>query len=260
MDARIQRRQKIIKMINDGISINNISKTLGIAKSTIYYHYYKIKGRRYSLAVIPKNDKIIGEFLGAFAGDGSYFFDKKTGHHRISIHLNGCDDIEYAMYLKYLIEKNFNKKVCMTIYKETQLTLKFYSRKIYDLIEDTLEIKDDKTFNVCLKNSLGEFSNNFLKFFVRGLFDTDGHVAPYCLVLKCISKNLIKQTSIILNRFGIANDFRIARDKRINCRDCYIVIVKKNQMPRFLSIIGLSNTRKLMALKKACGSGDLNPD
>ena len=131
---RITRREKIINLIKRGVSIPKISKELDVGKSTIYYHYKKIKGRRYPLVRIPDNNKVTGEFLGAFAGDGSFFFDKKTGHYTISIHLHPKDDKNYGFYLKDLIEKNFNKKVRFYFKPGRELVLVFYSKDIFKFI------------------------------------------------------------------------------------------------------------------------------
>ena len=66
-------RQKIIKRINENVSINNISKELNLAKSTIYYHYKKIKGKKpKEIEFNFRSEKEIGEFLGIFSGDGNF--------------------------------------------------------------------------------------------------------------------------------------------------------------------------------------------
>ena len=64
------RREKIKSMIKNDLSLNKISQKLHVAKSTIYHHYLKIKGKQIKNVVIPKDNKILGEFLGVFAGDG----------------------------------------------------------------------------------------------------------------------------------------------------------------------------------------------
>ena len=46
---KLEIRGAIIKQINEGNSINKISKSLGLRKSTIYHYYKKIKGRKYKL-------------------------------------------------------------------------------------------------------------------------------------------------------------------------------------------------------------------
>jgi len=129
------RKNQIIALIKKDISIPVISNTLDVGKSTVYYHYKKIKGRKYALPKIPTNDMVIGEFLGAFAGDGSFFYDKKTGHYTISFHLHAKDDLQYGFYLKKIIEKNFDKKVRFYS-KKNELRLSFYSKRILSLLKN----------------------------------------------------------------------------------------------------------------------------
>ena len=58
----IEIRESMINKIKEGISINNISKELGLAKSTIYHHYKKIKGKKYVVPnFVSKLDREEGE-------------------------------------------------------------------------------------------------------------------------------------------------------------------------------------------------------
>ena len=145
INNKLIQRKNIINLIHQGVSIPKISKQLDAAKSTIYYHYKKIKGRKFPLVIIPNNDQVIGEFLGAFSGDGSFFFDKKTWHYTTSIHLHAIDDEKYGRYLKSLIEKNFNKKVRIYFKPKKELVLVFYSKDIFKLIAEYLTIDGNKT-------------------------------------------------------------------------------------------------------------------
>lgn len=253
----MNKQNQIIKMIYDGISINKISNELNVAKSTIYHHYRKIKGRKVPQAAIHQEDKVIGEFLGAFAGDGSYFFDPKTYHHTLSFHLHNKDDYLYGLYLQEMIRDRF-KVSCRKYSYNNSLSLVLYSKSLCELITKNLIISRDKTLNIALRENISGYSYEFLKWFVRGVFDTDGSVSRYRIILKMISKNLVDQISVILLGFGIENSTRLIKDKRENCRDCHELTIKKRQMIRFLNCIGLSNPRKLNRLKEACGSRDSN--
>ncbi len=204
----------------------------------------------YDKVIIPEKPCILGEFLGVFSGDGSYFYDKKTGHHTIRIHLNANEDHKYALYLKNLIEEHFNKKVNMYYQSKTQLILSFYSKKIFDLIDSFLNIKE-KTKNICLKNNIEEYSKEFLACFVRGVFDTDGSIQKYRIRVKTISEKLMKQVSHILSKFNINHKLVKVVDFRLNCRDCYEITIKKSEFKKFLSQISFSNPRKLKVLKDA---------
>ena len=135
--------------------------------------------------------------------------------------------------------------------------LSFKSKKIYDLISYFLRIGNNKTLNVCLNDELQNYSKEFLRYFVRGIFDTDGSVQSRRVRVKCISKNLMLQVSDILTQNQIANSLRLVKDKRDNCHDCYEITIGKEQINRFQRIIGLSNPRKLKKLKG--GSRDSDP-
>ena len=248
-------RDSIIKQINEGNSINKISKSLDLRKSTIYHYYKKIKGRKFKLVKIPTDDKIIGEFLGVFAGDGNFFFEKNIGHYSITIYLHAIDDKEYGFYLKRLIEENFNKKVRIYFKKRNELKLAFYSKDIYKLIDEYLTISGNKTLNVSLKKPISSLTQGFLSHFVRGLIDTDGHVDKYGkIILALISKSAILQTSDILKQFGIENRISL-RKLRPNEHQLYELRIARKDSLKYLEIIGFSNKRKE---KKLCASRDSN--
>ena len=241
---RLIQRERIVSLINKGFSIPKISKEFGIAKSTIYYHYKKIKGRKFSLVKITDSDKVKGEFLGAFSGDGNFFFDKKIGHYTVSIHLNAENEKEYGIYLKNLIEKGFNKKVRMYSRPKKELLLVFYSKKIFELINEYLYIEGNKTLNVHLKKPIESLSADFLLYFIRGIIDTDGHVnRDNQIILALISKKLIAQVSTILKEFGIKNKITL-RKTRPNEKELYQIKILKNDSRKYRKIIGFSNKYK----------------
>lgn len=249
-------KESIINLIQKGISIPKIARETGVAKSTIYYHYKKIKGRRFKLVSIPDDKKVIGEFLGAFAGDGSYYFDKKKYHHTISIFLHAKDDKEYGYYLRNLIEQNFNKDVrAYYKYQKNELKLTFYSKKILNLITEYLNIEDNKTLNISLKKDFKIMPRDMLAYFTRGLIDTDGHVnKDGQIVIALISKNMILQLKEILRLFDIESKIHV-RKVRPNEHALYELKMLKYAAIRYFNIIGFSNKRKE---KNICTGRDLN--
>ena len=64
--ARLEKvlRQEIELEIEAGTSLNNISKSYSVAKSTLYHHYKKIKGKKIKNPVLNfKKESELGEFL-----------------------------------------------------------------------------------------------------------------------------------------------------------------------------------------------------
>ncbi|MBI2109900.1 hypothetical protein HYT58_01860 [Candidatus Woesearchaeota archaeon] len=235
---------QVLELIRGDNSINKIKELTGLAKSTIYYHYKKIKGKRWPIVTIPADDKILGEFLGIFAGDGSFFHRKKTGHYRIAIHLHAIDDKDYGAYIKGLIEKNFSKKVWEYYRPPNSLSLYFNSVDISNLIKNYLNLYPKKTYDIHLNKPLDGLPKEFLTYFVRGIVDTDGHVNKYGQIVLCLaSKRMIEQISLILNKFDIKNKISI-REKRPPEHLQYEVKMLRRDAQDYLKIIGFSNKRK----------------
>lgn len=233
-------KDEIIELIKKDYSIPKISKKLNISRSTIYYHYKKIKGKKYIQITIPKDDSILGEFLGIFSGDGSFYYDKKYWHYTMTIKLHAIDDRIYSEYVTRLIEKNFNKKV-RTYQKENALTLAFYSKDIFNIINKYLNIYPRKTYDIYIKDSLDKLSNEFLLSFTRGLIDTDGHSKKDGRIVLCLaSKKMVYQVSSILNKFDIKNKIYIRNGKVLH----YEMIVPRKEVIKYLRLIGFSNKRK----------------
>ena len=233
------QKEKIIELIQSEVSIPKIAKILNINKSTIYYHYKKIKGKKYQKPTIPVDEQIVGEFLGIFAGDGSYHYEKKTCHYTIAIYLHAVDDKDYGDYVKNLIERNFNKKV-RTYQSKNLLTLVFYSKDIYNFITQYLNIVPIKTYSVHLKN-LESLSHDFLTAFVRGIFDTDGHHKYDGRLVICLaSKPMIDQIALILNKLDIQNKIYV----RNGPRQHYELNIPRREFSKYHKIIGFSNKRK----------------
>jgi len=114
-------KEKLIFLIENDISINQISKKLNLGKSTIYYYYKKIKGRKYKIPEFtPGFTEKEGEIVGIFAGDGSQYFHSKSYHYEVNIHF-GKKSYNYLLYVKKLFDNYFNKQVY--IHKEKGVLL-----------------------------------------------------------------------------------------------------------------------------------------
>src|SRR3989344_3150393 len=169
--------EEVINLIEEGYSLNEISRKTGLGKSTIYYHYKKIKGKKYSEVKINfENESELGEFLGIFAGDG-YSYNDEHGHYTIRIFV-GHYELGYALYLYNKLVKWFDKNPKVYFVKiegKVSVILFHYSSKsIYLLLKEYLAWEGKKTYTVRLKN-FDLNKNNFNLGFVRGLIDTDGN-------------------------------------------------------------------------------------
>jgi len=192
--------QQIIKEITDriniGDSLNKISREMSIAKSTLYYHYKKIKGKKFKDVEFNFSSEELGEFLGIFAGDGT-FNSTKNGEYNIRIFI-GYYEKEYAYDLEKFFFIIFKKKPSIWQRKESLITLTYRSKKLYQFIKNYLTWTGKKTYSIKLKNL--NYPREFLIGFLKGLLDTDGHYQKnrYTVSFSTVSKNLHLQTSYII--------------------------------------------------------------
>ncbi len=194
--------EKILQMIKKGVSLNKISKITGLGKSTLYFHYKKINGRKIPLIKINflKKDEL-GEFLGIFSGDGCFSM-RPNYHYIIRIYI-GYYEKHYAECLKIKFNEWFSKSpnIYTTYYrgKKSMITLYYSSKEIYNLIKNYLDWEDKKSYTIRLKN----LDLNNIKFnlgFIRGLIDTDGsYYAPKRRVsFSTVSEKLSQQVMTII--------------------------------------------------------------
>ena len=133
-------KNELIQEIKRGVSINKISSSLRLAKSTIYHHYKKIKGRRNKVLFFkPKATEIEGEIVGIFAGDGSQYFEPKRVKYEVSVHF-GYKNKNYALYVRKLFESYFDKKFQFRREKYNKIILKTSSKDIYFYFQVLLAI------------------------------------------------------------------------------------------------------------------------
>lgn len=217
----------------------------------------------YSKVTIPIECSFeLGEFVGAFSGDGNYCFNKKTGHHRIRIYLHKTDDLDYAILLRRLIKNLFNKDSCMYFHGNC-LTISLSSRKIFDVLQLIIYFGKYKTRDFLLNDEIGDYTSCFLRGFVRGLMDTDGYVSTNGnLCIGLISKSAIDQMGEILIKENIK--FKYSK-REINEKMRYplhILSISRKSTKKYLEVIGFSNPRKKrLAIERniKCGRRDLNP-
>ncbi|MDP1695453.1 MAG: LAGLIDADG family homing endonuclease [archaeon] len=244
--------QEVINLIKEGTSLNKINKITGFNKSTIYFHYKKIKGKKIkNIEINFKNENELGEFLGVFAGDGSFYKALKNYEYIIRIYI-GYYEKHYAIYLKNKLMKWFNKKphIYITNYKNNPslITLHYSSKQIYNLIKNHLEWKGKKSKTVRLKK-LDLKNNEFNLGFLRGLIDTDGsyYVPKRRISFSTISKELARQAYRII-KHQLKKSPKQYIIKKDNKADLYTLSLHGLEAKRLIDIIKPKNINKTYAV------------
>lgn len=234
---------KIIELSKRGMSLNKICKKLNISKSVTYYWFRKVNGKKIKeLKIDDKLESEIGEIVGAFAGDGSFFKDKNYVYH-IRFHLSKLE-YQYVQKIKNLLENVY--KIRARIYSAESVYIIEITRKaVAEHIKEFLSWHGKRTLTVKLKKTPTNYSLDFLKGFCRGLADTEGWICKNNLMIASISKNLINDLSTSLNILDVPHLKTVWKNKnRKNLR--YAIFFNKQNTSIFEERIGFSNMRKIV--------------
>ena len=247
MRNKINKKEDMLKLIKQGFSLNQISKKLALPKTTVYYHFRKIKGKTIKKAKITNNQEQIGELIGAFAGDGTFHKDK-GGTYRITFSTYYKEE-KYAARLKKILKDAYNCSVFEYKYKPVIMTRIQQKLVIEHFLQFLKWTSHKKSKTVSLKLSIPQYSKAFLKGFIRGLIDTDGTVDTYGRICcTTISKELMRNLFKAYCQFGF-NPKRWIRTKNVK-NFKYSVVISRREANKYLKIIQFGNKYKEEKLKQ----------
>lgn len=237
----LELKQKVVEQILAGSSINKICREFKLGKSTVYYYYKKILGKKYIEAEFTlSNSEIEGEINGIFAGDGSQYHDKRRGSYQVNVHF-GAKNYWYACYVKNLFETFFNKRFRLKYDSETQVRLRIESKKIFQYFQNYLLYNPKiKHCTVQLKECC---SSEFKIGFLRGWFDTDGCFCfsssqkSWRAFYTTTSKKLAEQANEYLTSLAIKNTINVINRKDRDEKTIYNVSVWKRGTDRFIKLV-----------------------
>ncbi|HLD12180.1 MAG TPA: LAGLIDADG family homing endonuclease [Candidatus Nanoarchaeia archaeon] len=241
--------QEIKDMLKVDIPVYEISRKTSIYPSTLHYHYKKLYGLKLKKVNInfPSQEEI-GEFMGIFAGDGSFYHDRKRGHYNIRV-CTGYYETDYAQVLFDNFSKWFSKEPYVYyIQKDEDLSAiitGYSSKEIYLFIKEYLVWEGKKSYSVRLK-SLADKKLNLG--FLRGLIDTDGnfHRPKNCLSFSTVSPKLATQVLLIIKQlFNIEASLYIAQEE--GKADLYRISLYSKNAKNILEKIKPNNFNKTLS-------------
>lgn len=247
-------KEKIRKMTLEGKSLNQIVKLTGLGKTTIYYNVKDLKPRQWRKLIVNLNSEQIGKLIGAFAGDGSYYYSRKKnggGNHKIRYSLCFSMDMDYAKYLIKLLKKlNLNPFIsCRDESKGNKVEVGVTSKEYLEFIRKFVSWEGKRTYSIGLKNKIEDYDKDFLRGFVRGLMDTDGYIEISNVSCAVVSENLIKSLAQILDLFGLR--YKLTKKKRVPPqKDIFLIRIYRDSLEKYHELFGFSNKYKLESLNK----------
>ena len=243
----------LIKELNNkGLSLRVIQEKTSIPLSTIQYNLNKNKTtKRIKSIKLPSSDFLIGELIGAFAGDGCYYHDKngRSSKHFIRYTL-AYKEKDYAQHLVSILKNmGLNVGVYSSDYKgePSSIEIRTSSLRLLEFIKNYLCLNNKKTYSIRLLRDIKNYSANFLLGFARGLMDTDGFVETHNVACGVVSKELIKNLQEIFLKMEITSKLTV--QKRGGTRkDLYLLRVPKKGLEDYYNKVGFSNPLKREAL------------
>lgn len=244
------KKNLLVYKIKGGVSINKISSSLNLAKSTIYHHYKKIKGKKYKEPMYKiEFSEDEGEIVGIFTGDGSQCYYRPNGNYQTNVHFG--NNPKYIKYVRKLYENYFNKKWSIhkeiTKEKSIKYRLRAENKKTFDFFSNYLEYEPKSKHNTVKLKTI-KLPYLFKIGFIRGLIDTDGTIGCYNnrveIRFYTTSKILAKQTKTILKDLKINTSVYVT--KRKNWKDLYNVQILQKDTVNFLKLIKPYKMRKIL--------------
>jgi intein/homing endonuclease len=234
-------KKTVLKCLKQNKSLNQISRELNLNKTTVYYWYKKLgKSKITKINIDIGNNQLIGEFIGIFAGDGGYYLDRDY-HHSISIYID-LKDKKYITHVRQLMLDLFSKNPSLFIRKNQNTAIvRMRSKDIYLFIKNYLIWNGKKYYSVHLKDKVSKHSKEFLKGFIRGVFDTDGFINRNMprVVFGTVSKNLSNDVVETLALFKIRHTKNIIISKRKNRKPLILVEISRSNLNEFFDTFKL---------------------
>ena len=238
----IIEKEKIKRLISQSNSLSSISEKLTKPKTTIYYHFKRLKGKTTSpTTIISNNQELIGEFIGSFAGDGyaCKFSDYK---YRVYIAFNITEERYVHDFTKNVLLQIFSKKP-MLFRRKSCVLLCYYSKNIHILLHKylTWDPNGKKTYSVALRDR--NYSRSFLIGFLRGSLDSDGYVSDKKISFATVSPGLKESITYALEKLHIKYSVHLYKEKRLNRKDIFHIFVSWKDHQKFLHLINPRNKK-----------------
>ena len=234
-------KKLLISEIKAGKSINNICSSLKLGKSTAYYYYKKIRGRKYPVFIYkPTFSEAEGEILGIFVGDGSQYYYKPNWEYQTNIHFG--NNLDYINYVKSLYISYFGPTWSLlkelTKQGNSKYRLRAHNRAVFGYFSNYIAY-DSHSKHDTVKLKTLDLPKPFKIGLLRGILDTDGTISERKSGLRIhyytTSKVLARQIKILLKEFNIAANIYIL--KRKGLKDLCEINVLQAGVLKFIKVI-----------------------
>ena len=198
------------------------------------------------IRICPDDEELMGEFIGLFAGDGCVNITSDYKY-RVFLYFNITEKIYVGNLMEKVLTKLFGRKP-RAYRDENRLNLIYYSKSIYNLINQylTWDINKRKTYTVRLIEK--PYSKDFTIGFLRGCLDSDGHLSNKRISFATVSTGLADNITQFLDKLSISYNLRLYKEKRINRKDVFHIEISRSDYDKFMILIKPRNLKGTYAL------------
>ena len=175
--------------------------------------------------------------LGCLIGDG--WIDKNN---KIGLSFG----IKKQRPIKYIESSNIN----YTKRKKNDAEAFEYMWKDNNFVKEFKNYLGNKSINKSIPGFVFKCSNKYLKEFIKGLFDTDGHINNVDIRYYTSSETLANQLRLLLASLGICSSFNIHNRKNKKNNTEYCLIIKSKESINILRNILFNENNKILSNNK----------
>lgn len=222
------------QLAKNGCSVNFISKTFQIDKSTAYYHVKNFCHKMTTFNSDLLEDWEKGYVIGLFMGDGSFNKGCKEPRFFIRFALDARRDRDVALRIAQIIKKA-GKRISLISWKSNTIA-KTCSKELVAYIKSCVEY-DQGEKNLLVNKC---WSNSYKYGFVAGIIDSDGHVHAHLgTEIKTVSSKNFESVSSILKdlKISVTTRVRDASENSYSKKPRYVIYIPSAEMKRHKSKI-----------------------
>ncbi len=239
--------------------IDRNSDLLWPEKNPLLINYYPQKSGKIKIKKLPLIlDENLSFLLGFILAEGSIYINSKKNYKKLHI---PATSLHLYKKIKNILKEIFpDTNITVKKRKPSSLGKKYYysieisSSYVIEFLEN-LGLKTKKAKEKEIPYIVFDSNKKTLGAFLRGLFEGGGSITGLKInsprvILISKSEKLIKETQVILLRFGIVSFRRFDKSK-----DYWLLIINgKENLEKFLKYINFETKEKIRKLEKAVKS------
>lgn len=235
-----EHRTELINRYKKGETAKSLAQSFGLSTSGVYQIIYDKRKPKNSLNKNIRLDLNFGKVVGYYASEGSIGSDGRTCEFALDGHVNETletyiQELDRAIYESTgIIPKCYKKK-------RNTISVCINSRVFSEVIKN---ICPGDCYTKLIKHDILFSNKEFLKGFIIGVWNGDGHIRKDLATIQLTNKNLINQIKMALSCFGINSSFlkvnkkskTLINGKPVNQSNAWKLNISGNDFVKFMSI------------------------